>query len=358
MINVTKPFLPNKTDYYNLLNKIFENKILTNNGPYIQLLEEKLKKHLDVKNITIVSSGTVALEIALRSLNLKGEVITSPYSFIATSSSIKWSNLTPIYVDIDQETLNIDSNNIVKKINSKTTAILPVHTLGNPCNVSELEKIKTKYNLPIIYDASACFDVKYNNMSILNYGDISTLSFHSTKHFHTIEGGALITNNDLLDKKFKQIRNFGYSKIYEITELGINGKMNEFQAAMGLINLKYINKIKNKKKTIWKKYYNCLKKNYQFPKILSKSEINYHWFPILFKSEKILIKKIRQMNELQIYPRRYYYPVLNKLKEFKNKNHMKTPIAESVTKKILCLPLYYDLKKIDQTKIIKILNEL
>ena len=234
MINVTKTYLPDKEKYKKYIDEIYENCWVTNNGTLVQKLEKRLAEYLGVKNIVLVSNGTVALEIAYRTLGLKGFVITTPFSFVATTSSLITNQLLPIFADIEKNTFNINPKKIEKLITLNTSAILSVHVFGNACNVEEINKIASKYNLRVIYDAAHAFDVKYKEQSILNYGDISTLSFHATKLFHTIEGGALIINDDELVQKARYLINFGIKNQEEIPHLGTNAKMNEFEAAMGL----------------------------------------------------------------------------------------------------------------------------
>ena len=232
MINVTKTYLPNKEKYKKYIDEIYENGWLTNNGPLVQRLEKRLAQYLGVKNIVLVSNGTIALEIAYKALNLTNEVITTPFSFVATTSSLVMSNLKPVFADIDEKSFNSNPKNIEKFINANTSAILPVHVFGNACKVEEIEQIAKKCNLKVVYDAAHAFDVKYKDRSVLSYGDISTLSFHSTKLFHTIEGGALIINDDELVQKVRYLINFGIKNQEEMPYLGTNAKMNECEAAM------------------------------------------------------------------------------------------------------------------------------
>ena len=234
MINVTKTYLPNKEKYIKYLDQIYENGWITNNGPMVKLLEKKLADYLGVKNIVLVSNGTVALEIAYRTLGLKDDIITTPFSFVATTSSLVTNGLNPIFADIDAQTLNIDPNNVGDLITKTTNAIVAVHVYGNACEVEKIDTIAKNKNLKVIYDAAHAFGVKYKGNSVLNYGDISTLSFHATKNFHCIEGGALIINDDSLVEKARYLINFGIKNREEIPELGTNAKMNEFAAAMGL----------------------------------------------------------------------------------------------------------------------------
>ena len=313
MINVAKTYLPDKEKYKKYIDEIYENCWVTNNGTLVQKLEKRLAEYLGVKNIVLVSNGTVALEIAYRTLGLKGFVITTPFSFVATTSSLVTNQLLPIFADIEKNTFNINPKKIEKLITLNTSAILSVHVFGNACNVEEINKIASKYNLRVIYDAAHAFDVKYKEQSILNYGDISTLSFHATKLFHTIEGGALIINDDELVQKARYLINFGIKNQEEIPHLGTNAKMNEFEAAMGLCVLDDMEKIKNKRKSLIENYKKELKGLVQFQEQNDNATENYSYFPILFKSEKELLKIQKALNSEQIFPRRYFYPSLDTL---------------------------------------------
>src|SRR5574344_509204 len=254
MINVTKSYLPNIEKYKSYIDEIYKSGWLTNQGPLVQKLEARLQEYLGVKHIILVSNGTIALDIAYKVLDLKGEVITTPFSFVATTSSLLLSGLKPIFADIDEKSLNLDDNNIEKLITPNTSAILPVHVFGNACEVEQIETIANKHNLKVVYDAAHAFDVKYKDKSVLNYGDISTLSFHATKLFHTIEGGALIINDDSLVEKVRYLINFGIKNQEEIPHLGTNAKMNEFEAAMGLCILDDIENIRNNRKKVVENY--------------------------------------------------------------------------------------------------------
>ena len=354
MINVTKTYLPNKEKYKKYIDEIYENCWVTNNGTLVQRLEKRLAEYLGVKNIVLVSNGTVALEIAYRTLGLKGFVITTPFSFVATTSSLVTNQLLPIFADIEKNTFNINPKKIEKLITLNTSAILSVHVFGNACKVEEINKIASKYNLKVIYDAAHAFDVKYKEQSILNYGDISTLSFHATKLFHTIEGGALIINDDELVQKARYLINFGIKNQEEIPHLGTNAKMNEFEAAMGLCVLDDIEKIKNKRKSLIENYKKELKGLVQFQEQNDHATENYSYFPILFKSEKELLKIQKALNSEQIFPRRYFHPSLDTLEYIEPKQECK--ISRDISKRILCLPVYYDLENEIQIQIITIIK--
>ena len=356
MINVTKTYLPNKEKYKKYIDEIYENGWITNNGPLVQRLEKKLAEYLGVKNIILVSNGTVALEIAYRTLGLKGFVITTPFSFVATTSSLVTNQLLPIFADIEEKTFNIDSKNIEKLITPNTSAILPVHVFGNACEVEEIEKIAKKYNLKVIYDAAHAFDVKYKSKSILNYGDISTLSFHATKLFHTIEGGALIINDDELVEKARYLINFGIKNQEEIPELGTNAKMNEFEAAMGLCILDDIDDIKQKRADILENYEEKLKDLVLFQELNQYASKNYSYFPVVFKNEEQLLKVQKALNMNSIFPRRYFYPSLDSLEYIEPKQESK--ISRDLSKRVLCLPMYVELDSKNQEKIINIIKKV
>ena len=355
MINVTKTYLPNKEKYKKYIDEIYENGWLTNNGPLVQRLEKRLAQYLGVKNIVLVSNGTVALEIAYRTLDIKGFAITTPFSFVATTSSLVTNNILPIFADIDKNTFNLDSKNIEKLITPNTSAIVPVHVFGNACEVEEIEQIANKYNLKVVYDAAHAFDVKYKDKSVLNYGDISTLSFHATKLFHTIEGGALIINDDELVQKARYLINFGIKNQEEIPHLGTNAKMNEFEAAMGLCVIDDIEEIKEKRKVILEDYRNELKGLVEFQEQNKNATENYSYFPVVFKSEEQLLKVQNALNEKQIFPRRYFYPSLDTLEYIEPKQECK--ISRDISKRILCLPIYAELENEIQVQIISTIKE-
>ena len=355
MINVTKSYLPNKDKYKSYIDEIYENGWLTNQGPLVQRLETRLAQYLGVKNIVLVSNGTIALEIAYRALDLKGEVITTPFSFVATTSSLVTNKLIPIFVDINEKTFNLNPKNIEKKITSRTSAILPVHVFGNACEVEEIKKIANKHNLKVIYDAAHAFDVKYKDKSLLSYGDISTLSFHATKLFHTIEGGALIINDDSLLEKVRYLINFGIKNQEEIPHLGTNAKMNEFEAAMGLCILDDIEDIKTNRKKVVENYKIGLESLVTFQEQNNQASENYSYFPILFKNEEDLSKVQKSLNKENIFPRRYFYPSLDTLEYIEPKQEC--IISRDISKRILCLPIYAELEKGNQDKIIDIIRK-
>jgi dTDP-4-amino-4,6-dideoxygalactose transaminase len=354
MINVTKTYLPNKKLYKDYIDKIYANGWVTNNGPMVKLLEKKLAEYLGVKNIVLVSNGTVALEIAYRTLGIEGDVITTPFSFVATTSSLVTNGLNPIFADIDAQTLNIDPNIIENMITKSTSAIVPVHVFSNACEIERIDAIAKQNNLKVIYDAAHSFNVKYKGASILNYGDISAISFHATKVFHSIEGGALIINNDELVEKARYLINFGIKNTEEIPELGTNAKMNEFEAAMGLCVLNDIQELNKKRKKIYYLYLQELEKYVTLQKMNSHSVQNHSYFPIILKNTKQLKRVEDSLKKENIYARRYFYPSLDTLKYINPKQYCK--ISRDISSKILCLPMYPELETINVKKICKIIK--
>jgi dTDP-4-amino-4,6-dideoxygalactose transaminase len=353
-ITVTKTFLPPKEDYDLLLDKVWDNQWVTNHGPLVTEFENKLKEYLDVKHLFFVTNGTIALQIAIKALELKGEIITTPFSYVATTSSIVWEGAKPVFADINKKNFNIDSTKIESKITKDTSGIIATHVFGNPCDVEHILEIADKNNLKTIFDAAHSFDVKFKNNSILNYGDISTLSFHATKIFHSVEGGAIITNNDDLAEKISYLRNFGHNGEEEFHGLGINGKNSELHAAMGLCNLEHIAKIIVDRKRISNIYKENLDEtNISFQEINNSTEYNYSYFPVVLKSEKQLETVMLYLNKENIFPRRYFYPSLNKL-PYLEKSILVN--SEFVSKRILCLPSYYKLSEEIIIKICKIIN--
>jgi dTDP-4-amino-4,6-dideoxygalactose transaminase len=353
MIPVTKPYLPDVNEYDEYLNTIWERQWLTNNGPLVNELELKLKNYLDLDHLLYVTNGTVALQLAIKALGLTGEIITTPFSYVATTSSIVWEGCTPIYVDIESDTFNIDPRKIEGAITSKTSAILATHVFGNPCKIDEIQAIADKHGLKVIYDAAHCFGTLYKNRSVFEYGDISTTSFHATKLFHTIEGGAVFTRSPELLKKLAFMRNFGHNGAEEFAELGINGKNSEFHAAMGLCNLKHIDEILEKRRSLSLHYHERLKElHVQFPKLNEARDYNYAYFPVLFESQELMLRCIKALENEKVYCRRYFYPALSTL-PFVMSDSM--PICDSVVQRIVCLPLYHTLTYSDLDFISRIL---
>jgi len=356
MINVTKTYLPDINKYKKYLDTIYQNGWITNYGPLVQELEKRLAEYLGVRNVVLVANGTVALEIAYRTLGLDGYAITTPFSFVATTSSLVTNGLKPIFVDIDPETLNINADNIEKYITPNTQVIVPAHIFGNVCDVEKIAAIAKNNNLKVIYDAAHAFNVKYKTQSVLNYGDISTLSFHATKLFHTIEGGALIINDDRLVEKARYLINFGIENAESIPELGTNAKMNEFEAAMGLCMLDEVELLLDKRQKIYQMYIKELKGFVQFQKMNIDADYNYSYFPIILESEEQMLLLQQKLHEDQIYPRRYFYPSLDTLHYIEPKQYCQ--ISRVLSMKILALPLFPELTKNDQEHIINIVKKV
>jgi len=353
-INVTKTFLPPLSEYEAYLKKIWENDQLTNQGPLLKEFEISMRQYFGVDNFHFVSNGTTALQLALRTLGIKeGEVITTPFSYVATTSAILWERCVPVFVDIEPNTFCIDPDKIEAAITPNTKAIMAVHVFGNPCNIAKIQDIARRHNLKVIYDGAHAFGVKYKDRSLLSYGDVSTCSFHATKLFHTIEGGAVITPHTNVSQRVELMKRFGHNGD-EHYMLGINGKASEFQAAMGLANLPYIEANIRKRKGITQSYNQLLTPTLQRPLKLPFTEHNYAYYPIVFKDEKTLLKTIKALHEKQIYPRRYFYPSLNQLPYIENTQQC--PISEEVSRKILCLPLYADLTVGEVERIAKVVN--
>ncbi|MDV3821953.1 aminotransferase DegT [Elizabethkingia anophelis] len=342
MIPVTKPFLPPQEEYDKYLKGIWQRNWLTNMGPLASQLEMELKEYLNINHLLFVTNGTVALQMAIKALELDGEIITTPFSFVSTTSSIVWEGCKPIFVDIDPESLNIDASKIEAAITEKTSAILATHVYGNPCDVERIDKIATKHNLKVIYDAAHCFGVKVHGKSIFDYGDISICSLHATKLYHSIEGGLLFTRNPELLKKLAFIRNFGISGYDSFSELGINGKNSEFHAAMGLVNLKWVDRIIERRRILTNRYEDKLKGFKAFrPKWHISSKNNGAYLPYILESEELLLKIKKALDSHEIFTRRYFYPSLSNCLPYLPITN--TPVSDDIAKRALCLPLYYDL---------------
>lgn len=353
-INVTKTFLPPIEEYNKHVQRAWDNQCLTNRGELVLELEEKLRNYLSVSNIIVTNNGTVPLQIALKLLGFQGEIITTPFSYVATTAAIFWENCTPVFVDIHTEYLTIDETKIEAAITAKTKAILATHVFGNPCKVEAIEAIAKKHELKVIYDAAHCFGVSYKDKSIFEYGDVSTCSFHSTKLFHTGEGGAMFTNEAALNQQLFYSHNFGHNGPLAFHGLGINGKMSELQAAMGLAVLPYMETILLERKKVVDYYKHHLDfSKLKSLKIRENTNWNYGYYPVIFESEEQLLKIEKELNDNKIFPRRYFYPSLNTIDYTKGQT---MPIAESIASRILCLPLYLGLTNEDLIRIVAIIN--
>jgi len=349
MIPVTKSFLPPIDEYILYLKKIWDSNQLTNNGQLVRELEVRLKAYLGVKNLFFVNNGTIALQIAIKALDLHGEVITTPFSYVATTSSLVWEGCKPVFVDIDPITLCLDPKKIEAAITPSTTGILATHVYGIPCDVEMIKRIADKHRIKVIYDAAHTFGAKYQGQSLVSYGDISTLSFHATKLFHTVEGGAVITDNDDLAHRISYMRNFGHKSPEEFWGIGINGKNSEFHAAMGLCNLPLIEKIIFGRKQVSEWYDSSLRESGLLKPILPEgTQYNYAYYPVLFPNEEILLYARDELNASQVFPRRYFYPSLNMI-SYTNSGSL--TISEDIVRRVLCLPLYNGLLQGDIAEI-------
>ena len=350
MINVIKTYLPDKAKYQSYIDRIYESGWLTNNGHLLKELESRLQVHLGVKHLILVANGSLALQLAYKVLDLKGEVITTPFSFIATTSTLVWEGLKPVFADISPNSFNLDPAQIEQHITPYTSAIVPVHVFGNSCEIKAIQHIARKHNLKVVYDGAHAFGVNCKGQSVFNYGNISTLSFHATKLFHTIEGGAVITNDDELAKKIRLFINFGITGPTTIKGLGINAKMNEFEAAMGLCVLDEIETIIAQRKHIWQIYQTELEGLVEFQAFNPHANNNYAYAPVLLETEAQLLKVEKALNDSGIVPRRYFYPSLDTLEYL----HPQIPQTHShdIANRILCLPIYPGLEISQVYKII------
>lgn len=363
-IYVTQPVLPPLDEFIPYLEKIWDSKILSNNGPMHQQLEKELAEYLGVKYVALFNNGTNALLTALQALDLSGEVITTPFSFIATANSILWNGLTPVFVDIDPTSLNLDPAKIEEAITDKTTAIMPVHCYGNRCDVDAINLIAKKHGLKILYDAAHAFAVNDTNGSILNYGDLSVLSFHATKVFNTLEGGAIICHDEQMKARIDRLKNFGIVDEVTISDAGINGKMSEVNAAFGLLQLRYVDMALQKRKTVddlYCKQLSCVKGL----KIVGKVgglESNYSYFPVLIENDYPLSRDelYEKLKEGNVFARRYFYPLISDAAPFKKYNSADSSnikIAKRMAEKIVCLPIYPDLEYAEINRVVRIINE-
>jgi dTDP-4-amino-4,6-dideoxygalactose transaminase len=363
---VTKPFLPPLKEFIPYLESMWETKWLTNNGNFHQDLEKALCEYLGVKYISLFSNGTLALITALQALNIRGEVITTPFSFVATTHSLWWNNIKPVFVDIEPSTFCIDPEKLEAAITPKTTAILPVHVYGNPCNVSDIKKIAKTFGLKVIYDACHTFGVTINNKPVLNFGDLSVMSFHATKVYNTFEGGAIVCHDENTKKRIDYLKNFGFANETNVVGPGINAKMNEVQAAMGLLQLKYIDKVIEKRKEIAIHYRKLLKGIKGLTFLTDMPNVNhcYSYFPILIEKSKFGRTRDEVYEELKknnIYSRRYFYPLISQFPIYKGLDSAlpgKMPIAEKTAEQVICLPIYPDLEINETERIINVVKQM
>ncbi len=364
-IPVTQPFLPPLEEFIPYLKEIWNNKWLTNNGLLHQKLEKELADYLGIKYISLFSNGTLALISALQALNIQGEVITTPFSFVATTHSLWWNKITPVFVDIEAEYLNLDPSKIEAAITEKTTAIMPVHVYGNPCKIDEIQRIADKHNLKVIYDAAHAFGVKINGDSILNFGDLSVLSFHATKVYSTIEGGDIICHSEEMKHHIDNLKNFGFRGETVVEEPGINAKLNEVQAAYGLLQLKYIDSFIEQRKLITEKYRSLLRDVNGISFLSDMNEVKhvYSYFPILVderkfgKSRDELYNKLKEFN---IMGRRYFYPLISSFIPYNNLPSAaieNLTVANNTSEQVLCLPIFVDLTLEEVENIVNIIKQ-
>ncbi|HUY86037.1 MAG TPA: DegT/DnrJ/EryC1/StrS family aminotransferase [Acidimicrobiales bacterium] len=362
-ITVTQPSLPPLEEFIPYLEQIWESKWLTNNGPFHQQLEAALCEYLGVGHLALFTNGTIALVTALQALRITGEVITTPYSFVATAHSLLWNNIRPVFVDIDPATMNLDPDKIEAAITPQTTAILPVHCYGGPCNVACIQQIADTYGLKVIYDAAHAFGIQYKGESVLKHGDLSVLSFHATKVFNTLEGGAIVCPDTKTKQRIDYLKNFGIADELTVTSLGINGKMNEVQAAFGMLQLKHIDYAIERRKAVDRSYRECLRDvpGITFLPEPSDTILNYSYFPILvgvdYPSSRDAL--YLQFREAGIHARRYFYPLISDMPMYRGLTSAapaNLPNAREVSAQILCLPIYPDLAEEDQQKVIQIIR--
>jgi dTDP-4-amino-4,6-dideoxygalactose transaminase len=361
---VTQPFLPPLEEFLPYLEKIWQEKWLTNNGAFHQQLEQKLAAYLKVSQLSLFTNGTIALITALQALRITGEVITTPFTFVATAHSLLWNKNTPVFVDIDPQTFNLDSEKVESAITPQTSAILAVHVYGTPCHHQKLQQIADVYGLKLIYDAAHAFAVHENQQSILNYGDLSILSFHATKVYNTFEGGAIVCKDEKLKQRIDYLKNFGFADEVTVMAPGINGKMNEFQAALGLLQLNYIDHCIEVRRKIADFYSQALSgiQGIKLPITPDNVEANYSYFPILVESNYSLSRDdlYQKLREQNIYARRYFYPLVSDFPMYRglaSANSKNLPIAKQISEKVLCLPIYPELADTNLERIIAIIKK-
>ena len=348
-IYVTQPSLAPLGEFNEYLQQIWASGIMTHNGPLMQRLEKDISEYEGVPDTICVANGTSAMQLAIRAMDLQGEIITTPFTFIATANSITWERCTPVFVDIDPDTWNIDPEKIEAVITDKTSAILPVHVFSAPCDVVRIQQIAGKHGLKVIYDAAHAMCVQVNGKSIMSYGDVSTTSFHATKLFNTCEGGACFTENEELAARIRRMRFFGFDESKEVVDDGMNAKMTEVSAALGLANLKHLDDVRKNRREKYELYQELLgdRETITFQRF-DPEEYNYSYMPVLFDTEERVFQTLEKLAAEKIYPRRYFYPSLHDINIFEKTS---LPVAESVASRIACLPLYNELAEEDIRRI-------
>lgn len=356
---VTQPLLPDLSEFIPYLEQIWDNKWLTNNGPFHQQLEAALCDHLGVEHISLFSNGTIALITALQALRISGEVITTPFSFVATTHSLHWNGIAPVFADIDPETFNLDPRRIEAAITPSTTAIMPVHVYGRPCDVDAIQKIADTYGLKVIYDAAHAFGVRLNGQSVLNFGDMSVLSFHATKVFNTFEGGAIVCRDLATKQRIDYLKNFGFADEVTVVAPGINGKMNEIQAAFGMLQLKHIGAAQERRRAIDLRYREALSgvEGIHLPSNPQGVEQNYSYFPVFIDERYSLARDTlyQKMRGQGIFARRYFYPLISEFPTYRGLKSSRAdnlPCATRAAQQVLCLPIYPALTDEDQDRVI------
>ncbi|MGB3773638.1 MAG: DegT/DnrJ/EryC1/StrS family aminotransferase [Leeuwenhoekiella sp.] len=355
-IHVTKTYLPDRKKYDELLDSIWDQHYVTNDGPLARSLENKLKTYLNCNNLHWLANGTIALQIAIHCLDLSGDILTTPFTYVATANSIIWQKCKPVFVDINPKTFAIDHTKLQEKMTTQTSAILAVHIYGYPAPINELQHFASTNGLKLIYDGAHAFGSSYQGKSLTDYGDITTLSFHATKVFHTIEGGAVVVNNDEVSECLKLGATHGH-RYNDYLQVGINAKNSEFHAGIGLLNLDIFGRIIEGRKKVFNHYLSFLRSTTLYilePEIYEEFTYNYAYLPVLFPTKKSLFTAIESLNKANVFPRRYFYPALNTLSYL---NKMECPVAEDISERILCLPLYHDLALADVERISKILKD-
>lgn len=362
-IYVTKPYLPPLKDFIPYLEEIWDKKILTNNGPFHQRLEKALGEYLGIPHLALFNNGTIALITALQALRVSGEVLTTPYSFVATAHSLLWNGIKPVFVDIDPDTFNLDPQKMRAAITTRTTAIMPVHCYGRACDVDAIQKIADNHNLKVIFDAAHAFGVRDAGGSILRHGDLSVLSFHATKVFNTFEGGAIACPDAKAKQRIDHLKNFGFTDETTVVEAGINGKMSEFNAALGLLQLEHAEQVILDRKEIDATYRDELQNipGIRCPNPLAKSVPNYSYFPILVEGDYPISRNslYEELRRNAIYARRYFFPLISDFpmyRDLPSAQHVNLPVAQKIASQVLCLPIYPGLAKIDQMRVIKIIS--
>lgn len=357
MIPVTKPYLPDRKTLDKYLDGIYEREWLTNNGQLVQELTARLEEYLGVENLLLVANGTLALQIAYRALGVSGfeyqeqpEAITTPFTFIATASSLKWDGVQPVFADIDPNSWCIDPDNIEKAVTSNTKAVVPVHVFGNACDVDAIDEIASRHQLKVIYDASHAFGVKYKGKSLLEYGDAATLSFHATKLFHTGEGGAIVFKHKEDLERAKKMINFGITGPEKIEELGVNAKMNEIQAAMGLSVLREMHENLAAREAIFNQYKKGIEERLAFQGMKESVSYNYSYFPVLFRSENEVLEVMKRLEQIEVLSRRYFKPSMEEVDCLSSNSQ--NPISKKVSSRILCLPIYSGLTSTEVNRIV------